>query len=155
VKFWCPDVDTEFQFRMTRADLIKFAANFSKHRLLRLNTLLEQLRALTRRAGREVQGTQLVAVREPFVVEVQSRLLYLASWLVELLGGVFSALNTVVVTRSNVERTNDVRKMRMPEGVTSDAICNLYGDTLVFKRYDEERIARFVPRVPDLLKLRY
>jgi hypothetical protein len=155
LKFWCPDVDTEFQFRMTRADLIKFAANFSKHRLLRLNTLLEQLRALTRRAGREVQGTQLVAVREPFVVEVQSRLLYLASWLVELLGGVFSALNTVVVTRSNVERTNDVRKMRMPEGVTSDAICNLYGDTLVFKRYDEERIARFVPRVPDLLKLRY
>jgi hypothetical protein len=144
VKFWCADVDTEFQFRMARADLIKFAANFSKHRLLRLNKLMAQLRALTARAGHEVRGTQLVAVREPFVAEVQSRLLYLASWLVELLGELWAALNAVVVTRSDVERTNDVRMMRIPDGVTSDAIRNLYGETLVFKRYDEDRVTRYV-----------
>ena len=46
--------------------------------------------------------------------------------------------------------------MVMPEGVTSDVFRNLYGDVLVFKRYDEQdRIRAFVPVTNPVLKLRY
>lgn len=155
VTFWCPELDTNLLFPLTRAELIKFTANLGKHRLLRLQRLMEQLRTLTVSAGVEAQGTALVGVREPFLAELHSRLEYLASWFIELLGQLWGALNSLVVARSREANTNDVRLMPMPEGVTSDAIRDLYGSTLVFKSYDQSRIMRFVPRVPAILKKRY
>ena len=87
--------------------------------------------------------------------EVRSRLEYHSSYLIELLGQVFLALNRLIVTRFNRNPTNQVNDMTIPAGVTSDFFKNLYGDVMVFQRYDEERILSHTPVTTRYLKMRY
>jgi hypothetical protein len=117
--------------------------------------LSADLRKRLAEEGVLAKGADIAVLREPFVVEVESRLLYLGTWLVELLGRLFLALNRIVLGRRITAGTNDTRLMPMPEGVTSDAMRDLYGATLTFKSYDDDRILAFVPNTPELLKRRY
>jgi hypothetical protein len=153
--FWCGALDSEINFALSRRAMINFAANLHKHGLLRLGHLMERLRDRCAESGLQVLGLDIVAVRDPFIEELESRLLYLSSWLVELLGAYFLGINSVVTARYNLDRPNDVGRMRMPHGVTSDAIRDLYGSTLVFKNYHPERISGHTPTVRDLMKVRY
>lgn len=153
--FWCGDLDTQFELDLSRKELLSFAGNLSKHNILRLNTLLSKLQRLCEKNGSSVAEQDLVGILEPFVVELKSRLLYHSSFLVEMLYDYFAAVNRLVVERFNVTKTNDVRKMRHPNGVSSDSYRNLYGSTLVFRRYDEARFSKFKPTTSEYLKLRY
>jgi hypothetical protein len=153
--FWCGALRRDIQLDLSRRRMIYFAANLHKHGLFRLGRLMEIVRTLGERSGLRFSNADLIAVRDPLIEELNGRLEYLASWLVEMLGAYFLALNSVIVGRYNRNPTNDVRMMRMPPGVTSDAIRDLYGSTLVFHRYSRERIASCIPVVPELLKRRY
>jgi len=87
--------------------------------------------------------------------EVESRLEYHATYLLELLGNVFFALNRLVKTRFAQNPTNRVSQMAVPAGVTSDVFRDLYGDVMVFKRYDDARIRNNTPVTDPVLRLRY
>jgi hypothetical protein len=89
------------------------------------------------------------------IEEVRSRLLYHSSYLLELLGNVFLALNEIVRNRFAANPTNRVSEMTMPPGITSDIFRDLYGSVLVFKRYEEHRIRAYTPITTRYLKLRY
>jgi hypothetical protein len=154
-RFWCGDLDQHVSLRMSRGDMIYYAANLHKHRLLRLGRLLSKLDRRCRESGLVLNETQIIAVRDTFSQELESRLLYLASWLTEILGAYFLALNAIIVDRRERAGTNDARRMPMPSGVTSDVFRNLYCHTLVFHSYEKERIERHTPVVAPTLKMRY
>lgn len=154
-RFWCPDVDTHIEFRLRNDQLISFGANTAKHHLLRLSGLLGKLETLCANAGYTFSPQELSAVLASMIEEVRSRLLYHSSYLLELLGNVFLALNAVVRNRFAANPTNRVSEMTMPPGVTSDVFRDLYGTVLVFKRYEENRIRAFTPITTRYLKLRY
>jgi hypothetical protein len=153
--FWCGDLDQHVSLQMSRGDMIYYAANLHKHRLLRLGRLLSKLDRLCRESGLVLNETQIIAVRDAFSQELESRLLYLASWLTEMLGAYFLALNAIIVDRRARAGTNDAQRMTVPDGVTSDVFRDLYCHTLVFHSYERERIAKFTPAVPLTLKMRY
>jgi hypothetical protein len=155
IRFWCGGLDSHITLSLSRRRMINFVANMNKHSLLRLGVAMEQLQKICTDDGVAINGLDVVAVREEFLGELESRLNYLSSWLVELLGAYFLALNALVIQRYEENPTNRVQQMRIPAGVTSPAICDLYGSVLVFQRYDPARIERFVPSVPGLLKRRY
>jgi hypothetical protein len=153
--FWSGVLGSQIEFNLSRCKMIHFAANLRKHKLLRLGRLMRQIRGLCAEGGYTLPNNDVIAVREPFIQELESRLLYLSSWLVELLGAYFLAVNSVVAARYDLNSTNDARKIHMPSGVTSGAIRDLYGSVLVFQDYRPERITAYTPVVQDWLKRRY
>jgi hypothetical protein len=153
--FWCSNLHTQFELEMSRKELLSFAGNLSKHNILRLNILLSRLQRLFERNGSLVEEQDLIGVLEPFVAELKSRLLYHSSFLVEMLYDYFAAINRFIINRFDIMKTNDVRKMKLPDTVSSDSYRNLYGDTLVFRRYDEARFSKFKPTTTEYLKMRY
>lgn len=154
-RFWCPDVNTHVEFMLRNGQLISFGANTAKHHLLRLADLLGKLETLCLNAGYTFSAQELSAVLTSMIEEVRSRLLYHSSYLLELLGNVFLALNAVIGDRFAANPTNRVSEMTMPPGITSDVFRDLYGSVLVFKHYEEHRIRAYTPITTRYLKLRY
>lgn len=154
-QFWCPDVNADVMFSLQNEQLISFGANTAKHHLIRLSGLLEKLQSLCNGAGYTFTPQQLPAVLTCMTEEVRSRLQYHASYLLELLGEVFFALNALIRTRFDQNPTNRVNEMTVPTGVTSDAFRDLYGSAMVFKRYDDARIRLHTPVTTRYLKMRY
>ncbi len=155
VRFWCPDVDAEVEVLLSNRQLIVFGANAAKHHLFRLAELLGRLETICQRAGHQFSPQELAAVLASMVPEVRSRLAYHGTYLVEMLGRLFHALNTFIVRRYAANPTNRVSDMTMPPGVTSDVFRNLYGAVLVFKQYPDGRILSFTPKTSRFMKLRY
>lgn len=154
--FWSPDIDAQVEFPLSRRDLIWFGANCAKHNILRLSAVLERLDRRLKRADIEITADNTIAVLDALNDEVRARLLYHATYLIELLGNMFVGLNRLVWARYSANPTNRVLEMTMPPGVTSDVFRNLYSNVLVFKRYDESaRISPLVPTTWRFLKLRY
>ena len=89
------------------------------------------------------------------IEEVRSRLQYHSSYLLELIGNVFFAVNTLIKSRFAQNPTNRVNDMTMPAGVTSDVFRDLYGAVMVFKRYDDSRIRDYSPVTNCYLKMQY
>ncbi len=154
-RFWCPEVNTHVEFNLSNRNLIWFGANAAKHNLLRLSQLLGKLDDHSRRAGQTFSPQELSAVLNALVTEVRSRLAYHATYIVELLGNIFFALNEMVRQRFAANPTNRTNDMVMPEGVTSDVFRDLYGSVLVFKRYTNERIRKHTPTTNPMFQLRY
>lgn len=154
-QFWCPDVSTDVAFSLNNEQLISFGANTAKHHLIRLSGLLGKLESLCVNAGYKFTPQQLSAVLTSMTKEVRSRLEYHASYLLELLGEVFFALNTLIKTRFAQNPTNRVNDMTIPAGITSDVFRDLYGSVMVFKRYDDSRIRLYTPITTRYLKIRY
>jgi hypothetical protein len=154
-EFWCGELDIQFKLIMSRRELISFAGNLSKHNVLRLNALMSKIQSLCKMNGFIIKDLNLVSVLEPFVAELKSRLEYHSSYLTEIMYDYFSAINRLVIKRFDLMKTNDVSKMKHPESVTSDSYRNLYGSTLVFRRYDENRFVKFRPQTTRFLKMRY
>jgi hypothetical protein len=154
-RFWCPDVNIHVEFMLRNDQLISFGANTAKHHLLRLAGLLGKLETLCAQAGYNFSSQELYAVLTSMIEEVRSRLLYHSSYLLELLGNVFLALNAIVKNRFAANPTNRVSEMTMPLGITSDVFRDLFGSVLVFKRYEEHRIRAYTPITTRYLKLRY
>ena len=153
---WCPDIDMHVNFPITRRDLIWFGANHVKHSLLRLSGVLDKLSRKLRTAGIEVPHQHTVHVLDETVKEIRNRLNNHSTFIIELMGNVFISLNRLILGRYATNPTNRVDEMVMPEGVTSDVFRSLYGDVLVFKRYDErDRIRAFMPVTNPVPKLRY
>jgi hypothetical protein len=156
VSFWCGELDTQFEFIMSRIELISFGGNLSKHNLLRVNALLTKLQRLCERHGFNVLEQNLISVLEPFSQEIKdNRLQYHSSYLIEMLFNYFAAINRLVIRRCFENNTNDVRQMTFPEGTTNDTYKDLYGSTLVFRRFEEQRFKQFRPITTKYLKLRY
>jgi hypothetical protein len=105
--------------------------------------------------GFAVSEADLISVLEPFVAELRSRLLYHSSYLAGMMYDYFAAINKLITDRFNLMKTNDVSKIKHPDGVTSDSFRNLYGSTLVFRRYAEDRFSKFKPITSPSLKMRY
>lgn len=145
--FWCPDVDaeTEIRFNLKNDLLINFGANTAKHHLLRLSELLGKLDNLCAKAGYSFSPQELSAVLVSMIEELQSRLQYHSTHIIELLGNVFFSLNSVIKARFASNPTNRVSDMIIPAGVTSSVFMDLYGSVLVFKNYDESRILKHTP----------
>lgn len=154
-QFWCPDVRTDVLFSLKNEQLVFFGANTAKHHLIRLSGLLEKLQSLCEGANYTFTPQQLPAVLTCMTEEVRSHLQHHASYLLELLGEVFFALNTLIKTRFDRNPTNRVNEMTVPAGVTSDAFRDLYGSVMVFKRYDNARIRLHTPVTTRYLKMRY
>ena len=153
---WCPDIETQINFPITRRDLIWFAGNHVKHSLLRLSGVLSKLARKLEAADIEVPHQHTVHVLDATIEEIRGRLTYHSTFIIEMLGALFMSINRIIVERFKRNPTNRVEDMVMPEGVTSDVFRNLYGDVLVFKRYDEgDRIRVFIPVTNPILKLRY
>ena len=152
---WCPDIERHVNFLITRRELIWFGANHVKHSLLRLSGVLSKLDRKLEETGIEVPRQHTVHVLDVTINQIRSRLNYHSTLIVELLGNVFLSINRIILGRFTANPTNRVSDMIMPEGVTSDVFRNLYGDILVFKRYNEQdRIRAFVPITNPVLKLR-
>lgn len=153
VSFWCGDLRAQFELIMPRIDLLSFSGNLSKHNLLRINVLLSKLQRLCERNGFSVAEQDLISVLDPFLQELKSRLEYHSSYITEMLFVYFASINRLVIRRCIQNNTNDVSRMSLPAGTTSDTYKNLYGSTLVFRRYDENLFKQFRPVTN--LKLRY
>src|SRR5438309_2328329 len=106
VDFRFRGIDSMLSLPLTRRKQIWYAANLGKHHLLRIGALSADLRERLAKKQIPLEGADFAMLREPFVEELESRLLYLATWLVELLGRLFLALNRVVVTRRTAAVTN-------------------------------------------------
>jgi len=152
--FWCPDVD-KVSLLLKNEQLISFGANTAKHHLFRLADLLGKLESLCINAGYSFTPQQFPAVLASMTEEVRSRLQYHSSYLVELLGNVFFALNRLVIARFEKNPTNRVTEMNVPTGVTSDVFRDLYGSVMVFKRYEDSRIRDYTPVTTRYLRMRY
>ncbi|MXY40091.1 MAG: hypothetical protein F4Y62_09850 [Rhodospirillaceae bacterium] len=153
---WCPDIDLQVSFPITRRDLIWFGANHEKHSLLRLSGVLSKLARKLEVAGIVVPHQHTVHVLNTAIEEIRNRLLYHSTYIIEMLGALFISINRIMLERFAANPTNRVDDMVMPEGVTSDVFRNLYGEALVFKRYDEQdRIRALVPVTNPVFKLRY
>jgi len=155
IKFWCPEVDTEIEFMLSNEQLISFGANTTKHHFLRLSTLFGKLESKCNKAGYVFSPQQLSAVLPSMIDEVNNRLQYHSSYIIELLGNVFISLNALIIRRFENNPTNRVLEMEFPEGVTSDTFKDMYGSVLVFKRYERSRISNYTPITTHYLKLRY
>lgn len=153
--FWCPDVDKDVSIPLKNEQLISFGANTAKHHLFRLADLLGKLESLCVKAGYSFTQQQFPAVLASMTEEVRSRLQYHSSYLVELLGNVFFALNRLVIARFEQNPINRVTEMNVPAGVTSEVFRYLYGSVLVFKRYEDSRIRDYTPVTTRYLKMRY
>lgn len=147
-RFFAAEIGRHLEFPLSRRGMIYYSANLSKHRLLRLGTLLTRLHALLESHGETLSDHELMAVRDSFQAELRLRLSFLGTQLVELLGRYFQALNQLIVERRESAGTNDARLMPMPPGLSSDVFRELYSSTLVFKSYDHSRIFDFTPTTP-------
>ena len=153
---WCPDIEMQVNFSITRREMIWFGANHVKHSLPRLSGVLSKLARKLEAADIEVPRQNTVHVLNVTIEQIRGQLIYHSTFIVELLGKLFISINRLILGRFAANPTNRVEDMAMPEGVTSDVFRNLYGEVLVFKRYDEQdRIRAFVPVTNPLLKLRY
>lgn len=155
MRFWCPAVDTHVEFPLRNSQLIAFGANAAKHHLFRLSDVLGRLEALCQAGGQTFSPQELSAVLTSMIEEVRNRLRYHATYLLELLGHVFFALNVLIKSRFATNPTNRVNDMIMPAGVTSDVFKDLYGSVLTFKRYDDQRIRGYTPETSRFVKLKY
>lgn len=153
--FWCPDVDRDVSFLLKNEQLISFGANTAKHHLFRLSNLLGKLESLCVNAGYSFTPQQFPAVLASMTEEVRSRLQYHSSYLVEILGNVFFALNRLIIARFKQNPTNLVTEMNVPSGVTSDVFRDLYGSVMVFNRYEDSRIRDYTPVTTRYLRIRY
>ncbi len=117
IKFWCPEVDTEIKIILSNEQLISFGANTTKHHLFRLSTLFGKLESKCNNAGYSFSPQQLTAVLSSMIEEVNSRLRYHSSNIIELLGTIFLRLNALIVRRFEINPTNVVSEMIFPEGV--------------------------------------
>lgn len=155
IKFWCPEVDSEIEFMLPNEQLISFGANATKHHFLRLSTLFGKLESKCSTAGYSFSPQQLSAVLSSMIEEVRGRLQYHSSNILELLGNIFTSLNTLIIKRFEANPTNKVSEIDFPDGVTSDVFRDMYGSVLVFKRYEKSRINNFTPITTRSLKVRY
>jgi len=153
--FWCPDVSKDVCFPLKNEQLVSFGANTAKHHLFRLADLLGKLESLCVNAGYSFTPQQYHAVLSSMTEEARSRLQYHSSYLIELLGNVFFALNRLIKERFEKNPTNRVTEMNMPNGVTSDVFRDLYGAVMVFKRYEDSRIRDYTPVTTRYLRIRY
>jgi len=154
-EFWCPELGTQFIIKMSRARMIAFAGNLTKHNLLRINKLLADLQRHLARNGYQVDDDDMWSVLEPFKAEYQSRMLYHATFVIEMLYDYFWAFNTIVWSRYIANGcTNDYRKMQMPQD-SSPAYQNMYTSLLVFSRYESQIFGERRPTATKYLKMRY
>jgi len=153
--FWCGSLGTEFELEMPRKALLKYGANITKHNILRLNSLLSNLQGLCKRNGFDMSETELLQVFEPFTNEIYNRLKYHSTYLVEMLYDYFAAMNRLIIRRYEANPTNRVVQMTFPEGITSDAYKDLYGDVLVFLRFRKDRLKECRPHTAWYHKMRY
>jgi len=155
IQFWCADVNSEIQFPLTNRQLISFESNTTKHHLLRLSELIKKLETLCVKAGYNFSSQQLIAILHCMLPEARSRLEYHFTFMLELIGHLFLAINQFIVGRFQRNPTNIAENMVFPTGITSDVFRDLYANILVFKRYDEERIINYTPTTSQMLRLRY
>ena len=155
LRFWCPEVDSHVEFPIPNERLIWFGANATKHNLLRLSRLLEKLESYCVSAGYGFAPQELLAVLNSMIGEIHSRLEYHSTYLLELMGRLFYALNNLITRRFESNPTNRTSDMIFPEGLTSEVFRDMYGSVLVFKRYSKDRIENNIPSTTKYLKLRY
>ena len=153
--FWCPEVDKEVEFKLKNKALISFGANTAKHNLLRLSKLISKLETLCRNGCYEFSPQELSAVLSSMIEEVNSRLQYHSSYLIEMLGNIFLSLNFLIKERFDTNPTNVVNEMTMPEGLTSDMFKDMYGNIMLFKRYEDQRIKKYTPITARSLKQKF
>jgi hypothetical protein len=147
-RFWCGDLGVHVSITISNGQLISFAANTAKHRLLRLSDLIRRLDDLCTKSGHQFTPQELVAVLSALTEEVDNRLIARSAHVLSYLGNIFRCLNAVILERFNKNPTNRIADMQFPEGITSDVFRDLYGSVLVFKRYEESsRIRQFTPVV--------
>ena len=151
--FWCGEVWKQITFPLENRQLINFCANATKHSIVKLNVLFEKLQRHLMQAGYEVTAQELVPVLKDFLEEAENRLLYHATYIIELLGKYFLAINEVISARWEKNPTNRVKEITIPAGYTSDVY--LYGSVLVFQRCDNRRIIDYTPTTSKYFKLRY
>lgn len=154
-RFWGAEIGQHVEFQLSRRGMIHYAANLHKHRMLRLGSIFVGLSKLVASSGSPLSEHQVVAIRDSFVAELQNRLEYLSTRLVQLLGDYFLALNKIVGQRRVQAGTNDASRMTMPAGITSSVFRDLYSSTLVFHSYSDERILQFTPTAPLTMKAHY
>jgi len=147
--FWCPDVWQQINLQLSKTQLISFGANAAKHHLLRVTELIAKLDRLCTKAGCSFTPQQLVAVLDNMTDELNSQLIYEATFFLEILGKGFHSLNRLVRLRHSRRPTNNVALMDHPAGVTHDVFRNMYGAVLTFKRYDDNRITEHTPDTTD------
>lgn len=167
-EFW--DGKQNITFQLTRKDVISIGANLSKHNLLRLSSVLEKIydRCKNDAGMVDLKKSDVIHIIDPFLQELQSRLLYHSTYLVEILFDYFAAINRVVIKRKieytvvktekcklNVGDIITMADLKYPEGLTSWDFEDLYSSTLIFRSFDEERFRCLRPVTSKSLKLRY
>src|SRR6185312_15150692 len=120
--------------------LLSFGANSAKHHLLRVTELIGKLDRICTRAGHRFTPQQLISVMDNMTEEVRSKLIYHASYFLELLGRLFLTLNRLIWIRFLRNPTNHSARVDLPAEVSSEIFRNMYCSVLVFKRYEEDRI---------------
>jgi len=148
--------DEQVRFEMSRKELIHFGANLKKHNLLRLNRVFNKLKKFLKNSMiEEMPKGDIVGIIGPFVAEIESRLLYHSSYIVEMLYDYFLGINRVVAKQRNPWGVIDARVLKYPEGVTTIGLKELYSTTLAFRIFDEDRFNALRPETTRYLKLRY
>ncbi len=152
--FWTGEHQLTFQ--LARQDLISDGTNLCKHNLLRLSRFLQKIERRCKDVGLEIQKrSDIISIVGPFVEELRSRLLYHASYLIEMLFDYFAAINRIVIKRRREWGTNDPRVLEYPEGLTSWSLKDLYSSTLALRSFDENKFRVYRPTTNPNLKSRY
>jgi len=155
-EFWCPEVQTQIKLLLSRKQVLHFGNVAVKHNLLRLSDLLTKLAKWCQDADYQFSSQQLIPVFNSMNEEVRNRLRYHATYMLELLGEVFMAVNRIIVSRFDANPTNRADQTHFPSDLTDDVFRDLYSSMLVFRRYDEDkRIRAYTPACSQYLKLKY
>jgi len=153
--FYCGEIAKDIKIYFSRKDLINFCSNITKHNILRLSTVLSKLMKIYKKYGYNLSHSEVLATLDDFEEYIRGAMEYYASYFVELLGSVFLSLNEIICRRYKKQKTNDARKMKYPDGISSDTFRDLYSSTLVFQCYDQKRIKDYTPKTWKYLKKNY
>jgi hypothetical protein len=146
----------QLTFALSRRETIRFGGNIKKHNLLRLHAVVEKLQRLCHAAGlSKLSRGETLSIIKPFMAEVDSRLEYHSSYLVEMLHDYFMAVWRVARKRYRATPTNKTWEMAYPPGLTSEAARDLYFDAVRQGSWGMERIMARRPSTTEFLKMRY
>lgn len=155
VPFAPPAGGKHISITLSRRKILNLTANGLKHHLLRLSSQLSILKDICSKAGHNFNAHELMDVNRQLTSRLHEGLAFYQTWLIELLGNLFYSVNSIVVRRYNENPTNDVSKMKMPAGVVSDVMQELYADLLVFQNYSDQRITDFTPATASVYRKAY
>lgn len=152
--FWCGDISKQIEFELSRRKILRFAQIFTKHNLLRIDSIIRELFEICNKAGCAIQELEVLHLLEPFLEELkENRIAYHSSYLIEMLHVYFTELNKVAYQLYIRSPTNRRSEMKYPDGISSDTFKDFYFSAVRFSAsYNKAHYESLRPHTTEYLK---